>query len=609
MATLLSNDDPSPSRPKTLEQKYQKLSPREHILRLPDTYVGSVDKTTEERFVLKENRSSFELRSIEYVPAFFKIFDEILVNARDARVRDDSVKKIQVTFDRERGSICVQNDGNGLEVAIHAEHNVYIPELIFGHLLTSSNYDTGERRLTGGKNGYGSKLAAIFSTRFEVETVDATRKKKYHQVFEGNLSKINPPKITTSSVKSYVKITIYPDFAKLGYENFTEDMLAVLEKRVYDLAAVTPPDVVVTLNGQTLKVKKFENYVDLYVGPKSETPRSCETVNDRWQIAVCLSPDGQHRAISFVNGISTSRGGSHVNYIVNQITKKLVDHIATKKKKTVRTSFIKENLWVFVNATIEDAAFDSQIKELLTTPVAKFGSRCDISEKFIEKLGKDGIVDRALDMLSAQDTKELKKTDGKKRSSIRGIPKLDDAIWAGGPKSSQCTLILCEGDSAKTFATSGLAVIGREAFGIFPLRGKLLNVREASPQQLAGNAEFAAIKAILGLSQGKVYNDTKDLRYGSILILTDADLDGSHIKGLIMNMIHFHWASLLTNVDGFVRSMLTPIIKVRKGNEVQAFYTLTEYNEWKSKGDRHNWVPKYFKVSFLFEKPLHSKQE
>ena len=439
-------DMPSSSRSKTLEQKYQKLSPREHILRLPDTYVGSVDKTTEERFVLKEDRTGFESRSTEYVPAFFKIFDEILVNARDARVRDESVKKITVTIDEEQGKICVQNDGNGLEVEIHAEHSVYVPELIFGHLLTSSNYDTGERRLTGGKNGYGSKLTAIFSTRFEVETVDAVRRKKYIQVFEKNLSKINPPKITTSSQKSYVKITFHPDFEKFGYQNFTDDMLAVLEKRVYDLAAVTPPDVTVNFNGQALKVKKFESYVDLYVGPKSETPRSFETVNDRWQIAVCLSPDGQHRAISFVNGISTSRGGSHVNYVVNQITKKLVDHIATKKKKTVRTSFIKDNLWVFVNATIEDAAFDSQIKELLTTPVSKFGSKCDVSEKFIEKLGKDGIVDRALEMLNAQDNRELKKTDGKKRSSIRGIPKLDDAIWAGGPKSSQCTLILCEGD-------------------------------------------------------------------------------------------------------------------------------------------------------------------
>ena len=155
--------------------------------------------------------------------------------------------------------------------------------------------------------------------------------------------------------------------------------------------------------------------------------------------------------------------------------------------------------------------------------------------------------------------------------------------------------------SAKTFATSGLAVIGREAFGIFPLRGKLLNVREASPQQLAGNAEFSAIKTILGLSQGKVYNDTKELRYGSILILTDADLDGSHIKGLIMNMIHCYWPSLLTNVEGFVRSMLTPIVKVRKGKEVLAFYTLTEYNEWKSSGDRRLWATKYFKVRYLPE--------
>ena len=207
-------DEASSSRSKTLEEKYRKLTPKEHILQLPDTYVGSVDKTTEERFVLKEDRTGFELRSTEYVPAFFKIFDEILVNARDARVRDDSIRKIQVTIDEEQGKICVQNDGNGLEVEKHAEHGIYVPELIFGHLLTSSNYDTGERRLTGGKNGYGSKLVAIFSTRFEVETVDAVRKKKYVQVFEDNLSKINPPKITSSSVKPYVKVSFPSRFCQ-----------------------------------------------------------------------------------------------------------------------------------------------------------------------------------------------------------------------------------------------------------------------------------------------------------------------------------------------------------------------------------------------------------
>lgn len=138
---------------KSLEEKYRKLSPKQHILQIPDAYVGSIDKTIEDRFVLDANKHKFELRSVEFVPAFFKIFDELLVNSRDAKVRDNTVKKIQVTIDRESGSICVQNDGNGLEVQIHGEHNVYVPELIFGHLLTSSNYDTNEKRLTGGKNG------------------------------------------------------------------------------------------------------------------------------------------------------------------------------------------------------------------------------------------------------------------------------------------------------------------------------------------------------------------------------------------------------------------------------------------------------------------------
>ena len=162
MAGLI--DLPSSSGSKTVEQKYQKLSPKQHILQIPDAYVGSIDKTTEERFVLNANKDKFELRSVEFVPAFFKIFDELLVNSRDAKVRDDTVRKIQVIIDREKGSICVQNDGQGLEVQIHGEHDVYVPELIFGHLLTSSNYDTSEKRLTGGKNGCES-LPQFFCKR------------------------------------------------------------------------------------------------------------------------------------------------------------------------------------------------------------------------------------------------------------------------------------------------------------------------------------------------------------------------------------------------------------------------------------------------------------
>ena len=131
----------------------------------------------------------------------------------------------------------------------------------------------------------------------------------------------------------------------------------------------------------------------------------------------------------------------------------------------------------------------------------------------------------------------------------------------------KCTLIVTEGDSAKTLAVAGLSVVGRDHYGVFPLRGKCKNVRDASVTQLTSNQEFNDLKKILGLQQGKDYQDVSELRYGRLMIMTDADNDGSHIKGLILNMIHYFWPSLLKL--GFVVSMVTPIIKAIQGFSIQ----------------------------------------
>ena len=579
---------------KTVEERYRKLTQKEHILQLSDTYIGSVEASTDERYVLNEARSGFTLREVSWVPGLYKCLDELIVNARDARVRDETLRHIKIDLDRQSGEISVYNDGNGIECVRHEEHGVYVPELLFGHLLSSTNFDQNERRVTGGKNGYGAKLTNIFSKSFRIETVDAQRKKKYSQLFENNMDVVHPPKITSCSTKPWTRVTFTPDYGRFGLTCLTDDMYAVMERRAYDLAACTPPEVTVHLNGSLIKVRQFDKYMGMW--DLGDSPRVYERVNDRWEVGVCCSPTGKFNQISFVNGIVTTGGGKHVDYVINQITKKLVDLIATKKKKQVRPSYLRDNLWVFINCVVEDAAYSSQSKENLTTPVAKFGSKCELSDKFIEKLARAGVVDRALEMLKGQDTKELAKTDGRKRGALRGYPKLEDAINAGTSKSGQCTLILCEGDSAKTFALSGLGVVGRDNYGIFPLKGKPLNVREATALQLKDNAEINAIKAILGLQHGKEYQDTSELRYGRILILTDADLDGSHIKGLLINMVHHFWPSILTHADSFIKSMLTPVVKVKRGKEVISFYTLTEYRAWEhGTADSRQWSTKYLK--------------
>ena len=184
----------------------------------------------------------------------------------------------------------------------------------------------------------------------------------------------------------------------------------------------------------------------------------------------------------------------------------------------------------------------------------------------------------------------------KKSARLIGIEKLDDANWAGTKNSSKCTLILTEGDSAKSLAMAGIEVVGRDAFGCFPLRGKLLNVRECSTQKILKNQEIQYLMKILGIRVGETYTDVKNLRYGSILIMTDQDVDGSHIKGLIINFIHTFWPSLI-KLNGFMRQFITPILKASKGKEVKSFYTIPEYEKWvkSMKNNIKGWKIKYYK--------------
>jgi len=290
---------------------------------------------------------------------------------------------------------------------------------------------------------------------------------------------------------------------------------------------------------------------------------------------VTVSDSGQFQQVSFVNGICTMKGGTHVNAVADEIAGKILEKIKKKEKscKNLKPAHVKNHLWVFVNALIENPAFDSQTKETLNTRASNFGSKFEVSEGVIKKMMTSGIVENILSWASFKQSKELKKQDGAKKTRLTGIPKLDDANDAGGKNSELCTLILTEGDSAKALAVSGLSVVGRDRYGVFPLRGKLLNVRDATHDQIMNNAEITNVKAILGLKHGATYDSAKSLRYGHIMIMTDQDHDGSHIKGLLINFLHCHFPSLL-RIPGFLLEFITPIIKATKGKKSQVFYTL-----------------------------------
>mmetsp|Transcript_105203 Transcript_105203/g.241120 ORF Transcript_105203/g.241120 Transcript_105203/m.241120 type:complete len:1428 (+) Transcript_105203:26-4309(+) len=583
---------------KTVEETYKKLDQVEHILLRPDTYVGSVEPSTDTLWVWDTAQCRMAQRKIDWVPALFKIFDEILVNAADNFQRDHSMDTMKVDIDRTAGFIRVWNNGRGIPVQVHKEHGVYVPELIFGHLLTSDNYNDSEKKVTGGRNGYGAKLTNIFSTRFIVETADTESGSKFCQVFENNMQTKNPPKIQKHRGADYTSITFWPDFRKFGMMGFTTDMVDLMTKRVFDVAGSTDKRCKVHLNGSPLRIGDFGDYIDLYLAGRPDAVKIREKCNERWDICVSLS-DGNFQQVSFVNSINTTKGGTHVNLIADQLIAAIAERVNKKNKggMEIKPNHIRTHLWIFVNSLIENPAFDSQTKDTLTSKPARFGSTCELSEATIKKVMQSGIVDLVLNWAKAKEQIDM----GKKLKSntanvtrVLGIPKLEDANDAGGRYSSECTLILTEGDSAKSLAVAGLSVVGRDRYGVFPLRGKVLNVRDASMAQCTNNAEISNLIKIVGLDIKKQYTSTAGLRYGHIMVMTDQDLDGSHIKGLLVNLFHHWWPSLI-KMDGFIREFVTPIVKLTKGGDTKTFFTMNEYEEWKRHNNIRGWQIKYYK--------------
>jgi DNA topoisomerase-2 len=587
----------------------QQKTDKQHILDNPDTYIGSVENIDANMWIMSEDGERIVEKNINYIPGLFKLFDEGIVNCRDHVIRMETkvsanvensvpVSYIDVAI-QDDGTIVMINDGNGIDVVQHPEYKTWVPELIFGHLRTSTNYNKEEKKIVGGKNGFGFKLVLIWSTYGQIETVDHIRGLKYTQEFKNNLDEIGTPKITKASkVKPYTKITFKPDYERLGISGLTSDIIALLKKRVYDISAVTDKTIKVKYNSAVVPTKNFEQYINLYIGDKTAAPRVYEDANGRWEYAVGLTPTNEFVQVSFVNGIYTSKGGKHVEYILNQITRKLTEYIEKKKKVKVNPNTIKEQLILFLRCDIENPAFDSQTKDYMNTPSTKFGSKCDVSDKFIEKVAKMGVMDAALQLTEVKENKAAKKTDGTKSKSIRGIPKLDDANWAGTERSKECMIIFCEGDSAKTGVISGLSSEDRNTIGVYPLKGKVMNVRGEATKKVSENKEIAEIKKILGLEMGKNYGSIeevhKSLRYSKVVFMTDQDLDGSHIKGLCINLFQNEWASL-TRIPGFIGFMNTPILKAKKGSTELKFYNEGEYDAWKNETDTKGWNIKYYK--------------
>ena len=563
---------------KTIEEKYKSLTPEEHVLHRPGTYIGSTVTEDAEMFILENGH--FVKKTVKYNPGFIKLFDEIISNSVDESKRKGSkLDTIKVEVDIKNNTIQVYDNG-GIEVAMHKDAKMYVAELIFGQLRSGSNFSDSDSRTWVGTNGLGSSLCNIFSEEFKVETADS--KQRFTMTWKENMSKKSQAKIDRTT-QHYTRITYKPDLKRFGMDCIDNDSLKIIEKRVYEIAGCNA-NLSIYFNGKRIIMKSFRDYCQMYI---KENDLLLYEENKDWQVALSVSPNGSFQQVSYVNCVNTFDGGTHNDYILNQIIPSLREKIGKKFKTDIMPGQIKNHMFLFINSTIINPAFSSQTKEKLITDIKNFGTEIKLTDKFINAIYKSEITNSITDWLDQKKVADEKKAEREANKAISKVKvdKLIDCKWAGTDKKDKCRLILTEGDSAmcamrlhrNADTDSGLA-----------LRGKSLNVRDLPKSKVMENAEIKAVMAAMGLKfgespikfdqNGKVIEDKT--RYGTIQIYTDADVDGTACAALILNYIHKFWPDLI-RAHKIARAE-TPIIitEHKKTKKEKWFYYDSEYKEW-----------------------------
>ena len=555
---------------------YKSLSDIEHTLLRPASFLGSVVMEISNQYVLDGDK--FVLKELEYNPGFHKLFDEIISNSVDESKRPKTkLDTIKVEIDQEKGIITVHDNG-GIPVKMHTETKMYVPHMIFGNLRSSSNYNDDEERNWVGVNGLGSKITNIFSTNFEVITADG--KNKFQMCWTNNMKNHTDAKITKSNIH-FTKITYTPELSRFGMKKITDSDIKIIEKRIYEIAGCNP-NLNIFFQGRKIIMKSFKDYCQMFVDDNIIYEE-----NKDWQIGVAVSPSGGFQHVSYVNSVYTYDGGSHCDYILNQIVPFLREKINKKYKTDILPGQIKNHIFLFVNSTIIRPSFSSQTKEKLITDIKNFGTEIKLTDKFINSIYKSEITNSITDWLDQKKVADEKKAEREANKVIAKVKvdKLIDCKWAGTAKKDKCRLILTEGDSAICALRNFRSV---ETDGGLPLRGKSLNVRDLPKSKVMENAEIMAVMAAMGLKfgespitfdkNGKIVEDKT--RFGTIQIYTDADVDGTACAALILNYIHKFWPDLI-RAHKIARAE-TPIIiaEHKKTKKETWFYYDSEYKEW-----------------------------
>lgn len=593
----------------TKEETYETLSEHERVLKRPAVFIGGVQTKTVDMWVAKAN-GEMVYRPVRYTPGLHRVIYEIISNIQDnaTKSKADGVPCRLIEIEVTESSMCARNDGRW--IPMERSNGVYQAERIFGVLGTSSNYDDDKDRIVSGLNGLGAKLTNIYSTEFHIRCVDPLRG-EYTQTWRNNMYDREEPHITKKTSKSknatgLTEVRWTPDFERFGKTKFSRDDLAIIRRMCYNCAVVT--GIPVTYNGKTLTGCKLKDYAKLYA---KESEQLLFTASDKHypkiECVLIPSPNPAFDQVSFVNGMEMTKGGLHITTWSEALFRPLVDKIMkklgiTKKdKKRLTIGDVRKHFMMVMNIVVNRPQFDSQSKQEFEGYKERKGKHIVAVAEIplptalkSSQLMKWSFVDRITELHGQG---ELKKLSASKRKVVKVDDKVKDANLAGGSKSSECVLCVCEGDSASTFIIQSVGQSGRDKYGILPLKGKILNVAKAPPHQITKNAEIQSLITLLGAQTGVDYTDDsnfKKLRYGKLWIVADADKDGVHIQGLVMNVFYHLFPSLIRRGD-FVYFMRTPILQIKHNKKIHDCYSESEYNYWVDKLRDKNYTVTYFK--------------
>ncbi len=568
---------------------YQKLSQYEHVLLRSDMYIGSTHAAPVSTYVA-DTCSHIIGQSITLVEGLVRIFIEPLSNAVDNVIRSRELeinpKYIRVTADSTR--ITIENDGYAIPIKYYhdshdskdgVEPKTYIPQLLFGQLLTSSNYDDTEQRYTSGKNGVGVSITNIFSSSFEIECGDPVSGLLYTQNWTNNMTVVSPPHISKYKKKTgYTRVSYVADFARFGVDGYSPSVLTLFRRLVMDCAMLSKLDTVM-FNDEKIPIRSLLEYAKLFEGVIHDEMQYVRN-DDHIEYVIGSSIGTEH--VSFVNGIHTTHGGIHVDAVCNAIFRPLAEKLG-KRVKTIAPKDLKPMYTLWVNARVPNPEFTSQNKTRLVAP--PLPNRIEPLTPHIQSkiLKWTTIMAQIDDWVRIKELTTYKKAEKKSNKTFKAIAGYDPANLCK-KRSGDCVLIVCEGLSAKTFAVTGITVgigskKGRDYWGIYALRGKMLNTRNASSDQISKNREIVDLIQILNLKFDADYSQDdqfKSLNYGQVLMITDQDTDGFHISGLVMNFFHSLFPTLFYR-PGFLASMFTPIMNLYPSSSPpQRFYNLAE---------------------------------